>query len=416
MNIHCMSKLLQTAKQVRHLLNMTSLAALFAAIAVSLAGAFAVASGATDFSWAWERHDARPLHWMITAVKATAAPAIVIGFLLPVVSIAQAALTFGSFVAACLNGHPFEGAYLGIASIAVLMLAGVQTWLAEFVGTIITGICARVPERQRQRSSNEPLPDIQADLDLYKAERPRKTFAEIAGMADLKGRLLEAACAALERKAGAPNGILLHGEPGNGKTLFAEALAGELELPFLSVSIADIVSKWVGQTPEQLSAVFRAAQRQAPCLLFIDEIDSVIADRTQANGTQDGLHTTNVFLTEVVRLRGHGVVIVAATNFLERLDAAAVREGRFDHKIEVPPPDEPARIGLLHAGLSQHAARIRVADEVVQSVAKRWVGFSVSRLLAVARDVPAYAREHGVTELQLSDFMACLRRVQSTTS
>src|SRR5439155_17345368 len=116
--------------------------------------------------------------------------------------------------------------------------------------------------------------------------------------------------------------------------------------------------------------------------------------------------------TEVVRLRGHGVVIVAATNFLERLDAAAVREGRFDHKIEVPPPDEPARIGLLRAGLAQHAPRIRVADEMVQSVAKRWVGFSVSRLLAVAREVLVYACEYGVTELLLSDFMGCLWRVQ----
>jgi transitional endoplasmic reticulum ATPase len=407
-----MLNFLQAARRVRYLMNVASLAALFAVISVSLFGAFAVATGATDFTWAWARTDARPSHWMISAIKTTAAPAIVIGFILPVVSIAEAGLFFGAFVAACLNRHPFEGAYLAIASLALLMLAGVQTWLAEFVGTIVAGICARLPQRQRQRSPNEPPPDIQADLNLYKAERPRRTFAHIAGMAEIKGRLLEAAGAARERKPDAPNGILLHGEPGNGKTLFAEALAGELELPFLSVSIADIVSKWVGQTPEQLSAVFRAAQRQAPCVLFVDEVDSVIADRTQANGTQDAQNTTNVFLAEVVRLRGHGVVIVAATNFLDRLDAAAVREGRFDHKIEVTVPDEPARIGLLRVGLAQQAPRIRVADAVVRSVARRWVGFSVSRLLAVAREVPAYAREHGLKELQFSDLMACLRRVQ----
>ena len=251
------------------------------------------------------------------------------------------------------------------------------------------------------------------------AERPRTTYSDISGMADLKAKLLEAAGPIVEqarsRKGSqkpASNGILLHGEPGNGKTAFAEALAGELRIKIISVSIADLKSRWIGETTERLVAAFRSAEQQAPCMLFVDEVDSILRDRSAGGATADDINTTNTFLTEVVRLRGKGVVIMAATNFIEQLDAAAIREGRFDFKIEVPPPDEEARLGLLRVGLQKNAGRVKVDEAVLRNVAKRWQGFSVSRLLAVTKEVPKYVQDGQKRQLDFDDFIALLRRVQ----
>lgn len=105
--------------------------------------------------------------------------------------------------------------------------------------------------------------------------------------------------------------------------MFAEALAAELRIGFLSVSFADLNSMWIGQTSERVSEIFRDARAQAPCLLFVDEIDSLLVDRgTVVNGDSERLQITNIILTGLVDLRGSGVVVVAATNFIDKLDGA----------------------------------------------------------------------------------------------
>ena len=234
-------------------------------------------------------------------------------------------------------------------------------------------------------------------------------------MAEVKAKLLAAGRAALKHEGEPLNGILLYGAPGNGKTVLAEGLAGELGLPFISISIADIKSRWVAQTTEQLVEGFRDAVVQAPCLLLIDEVDSVISNRegSGGNSSEEGLATTNAFLTEVVRVRGAGVVVVVATNFFERLDPAAIREGRFDFKIEVTAPDQAAREGLLRDGLARGAPEVICIDPDIAAVARRWEGFSVARLRAVARAVAGAARSSGTRHVSREDFVAGLRAVQA---
>ena len=250
-------------------------------------------------------------------------------------------------------------------------------------------------------------------------------FAAIDGISDLKRALLDAGKACLETGPTARNGILLHGAPGNGKTVLAQALAAELRLPIISVSVADLVSRWVGEAPQSLAEVFRCAQAQAPCVLFIDECESILARRDGASLIRDEVNLTNVFLTGSVQLRGQGVVLVAATNFVDRIDAAALREGRFDFKLRVQAPDEAARLGILRAAVLGAAGPVRptgggasawpVSEPLLRSLAQRWGGFSAARLQAVGRLAGQRAAERtgsGARGLSYPELLGCLREVQ----
>ena len=173
----------------------------------------------------------------------------------------------------------------------------------------------------------------------------------------------------------------------NGKTVFAHALAGELEVPIIEVTYGAMSSQWLGNLPRVLAKTFDYAKRNAPCVLFIDELDSFIQSRITPTGNSEDTKITNTLLTEVTNLRSHAVVLVAATNYLSHLDAAAIREGRFDYKIEITPPDEAARVGLIQAGIVRYAQGLEVDLAEAMSAAKRWNGFSVARLLAVCGKV-----------------------------
>lgn len=272
--------------------------------------------------------------------------------------------------------------------------------------------------------------------DRFPAKSPTVTFADVVGMIDFKKRLLAAgnevaaeivvkpapstglfkskkkAEAELRAPKKARNGILLFGLPGNGKTFMAEALAGELKLKMISVTFGDIASRWVGQMTEVAMAAFDAADKNAPCVLFIDEVDSILGARNDASASHEHTRTVNAILTRLVELRGKGVVLVAATNNIDGLDTAAIREGRFDFKIEVPPPDEPARIALLERAI---AASYVLADKAsIVRVAKRWKGFSVARLTAIADE----ASRTAATEAKPVDFLTltnALRVIQGRT-
>ena len=268
----------------------------------------------------------------------------------------------------------------------------------------------------------------------------RYTFNDVVGMSEFKTRFLKAAQEVVDagfaakklsakkkrilaRKgpqrsdSKARNGILLFGEPGNGKTFFAEALAGELDLPIITATFGDMVSMWVGETTQKAMQVFDDAVAQAPCVLFLDEIDAVIGKRDEVrNSDSESAKTTNAILTRLVDLRDKGVLIVAATNFIDKIDAAAKREGRFDYKIEVPMPDEPARKNLLELTLKKNLpAEIVVLPEAIGSAAKRWEGFSVSRLQAVGLEVASYAKDSGgIHTITFEHLMDALRRIQGS--
>lgn len=242
-------------------------------------------------------------------------------------------------------------------------------------------------------------------------------FSGVAGMHELKSKLLTVATEAMVTGGKqVRNGVLLHGDPGNGKTFIVEALAQQLKVPLIRLTYGDVGSKWVGETSEKVMAEIQRARETAPCVLFLDEADSLLEarGRSSSGGGGDYDRTVNTLLTEIVNLRGSGVLIIAATNFLDRLDGAAIREGRFDFKIEVPNPDMEARVALLRSGIKRNASQIIVAPEVIQSAGARWVGFSVKRILAITEQIPSYAKAQNLTTLTFDDLNKVLREVQGS--
>lgn len=220
----------------------------------------------------------------------------------------------------------------------------------------------------------------------FTATPARFSLADVRGMASTT----EAILAALREASQAPlgktkNGLLLYGPPGVGKTFLLECCAGELGLPIVWLTIGGANSMWVGEKTGKVKQAFNDARAQAPCVLFIDEIDSFLVRREQITNADSEMGlVVNTFLTELDAVRGKGVAIVGATNFVERLDAAAVREGRFDWKVLVPQPDRAAREALIRDALAQGNAAM--ADEAIAAFAEHWEGFSVARILAIVRE------------------------------
>ncbi len=272
--------------------------------------------------------------------------------------------------------------------------------------------------RSSRNGDTEASASNEAAEQIAEVRKPRLNFSKLHGMRALKQRLLEAANPIVARKKKgdtqeARNGILLFGPPGNGKTGVAEALAGELGLPLLMLDYSKVVSQWVGETPRRLAAGFKQAKSMGPCVLFIDEIDSFAVSRDAgASRSQEADNIVNLLLTELVNIRQYPVIVVAATNRLEKLDAAAIREGRFDFKIEVTAPDEEARIGLLQDAVAKHGSGLLIDPDAVREAAKRWDEFSAKRLIAVGEELPGYAKESGVKEIGFAQLQAILRRVQ----
>ncbi len=256
-------------------------------------------------------------------------------------------------------------------------------------------------------SDQQPAAPAQ-DAIRYKAVKPRHSFSTVVGMKEVKARLLAAGkeVVSSQKGKGQPrNGVLMTGKPGNGKTFMAEALAGELKLPFLAVSYGDVASKFINDTPENVVKVFRDAVKQAPCVLFIDEVDSLLASRNHNSSYEESARITNVLLTELVNVRRAGVVVVAASNFVDRLDPAAIREGRFDFKVEITPPDTEARRHLIVS-----KCKSAISEDTVETAVRRWEGFSVARITAVMDEANRMDQAHGL--LTFEHLQTALRTIQ----
>lgn len=307
------------------------------------------------------------------------------------------------------ENYLIPGGFIALAILSVVISRA--NWLYGFKAK---------PSRNKVQASRgqEGTGELQ---QIARRQIPKTKFTDIYGNADIKRRMFEAgrAITAQRKKGSTPrNGILMHGGPGNGKTIFAEALAGELGLPLYTMTHTDVASQWVGERTTRIKAAFEQAVRNQPCALFIDEIDSFIPDRaTSQSSVKEDADVVNALLTLLVDVRKHRVLVIAATNYIDRLDPAAVREGRFDFKVEITPPDQEARVGLLTQGLKSNMRSVRVSDQTVRSVAERWNGFSVKRILAVTEELPSYLADKAEKGLDTSqatfdDFMAALRRTQ----
>ncbi len=204
--------------------------------------------------------------------------------------------------------------------------------------------------RDCQSESNEPIQPEDAELDAATLvdPSPDRCFGDVGGMADLERTLRRSVIGPVQqpetfREYGLDpvSGVLLHGPPGCGKTYVAGALAGELEYAFLEVTPADLSSKYMGKPAENVQDAFAIAEANAPCVLFLDEIDAIASAREDQSSTSErGM--VNQLLTELEDV-SEDVLVLAATNLLSDVDDAIVRTGRFDEHVEVPPPDVPAR-------------------------------------------------------------------------
>ena len=199
-----------------------------------------------------------------------------------------------------------------------------------------------------------------------------------------------------------PKGILLVGPPGTGKTMLAKAVAGEARVPFFSISGSEFVEMFVGMGASKVRDLFRQAKEKAPCIVFIDEIDTIGKKRDgQLGGNDEREQTLNQLLTEMDGFEGNnGVIILAATNRPESLDPALTRPGRFDRRVPVELPDLKGREAILKV----HAKKIKTAKDVdFAAIARMAAGTSGAELANIINEAALRAVRQGRTEVNQSD-------------
>ncbi|NPT42375.1 AAA family ATPase [Paraburkholderia sp. 1N] len=272
--------------------------------------------------------------------------------------------------------------------------------------TANAGAAAQLPRHRSEPSQPVYLFD-------QNVQQARYRFADLVGMGETKKRMLAAGEDIVRGSGNKRNGVLLFGDPGNGKTLFAEALAGELKVPFMSITYGDVASKWINETPQKIDAMFRTARRLGACVLFIDEFDSFTKPRDEGGHSMDR-DMANVMLTNINNLHGTRVVLVAATNFIDKLDPAAIRDGRFDYKIEIPPPDMEARVAILRKSIGESLGSSFVEPVAITSLAERWSGFSASRLTSIGGQLADMRRDgkFGAGKVTFDLGMRAMRLIQ----
>lgn len=197
------------------------------------------------------------------------------------------------------------------------------------------------------------------DPSNYLRKPPEMNFRDVGGMTDLKDTLRDKVIDPLERPElyeeydlGVVNGVLLYGPPGTGKTYITQALAGELGYNYIEARASDLTSSLVGEAPDNMVELFEVARNNQPCLLFVDETESIVPNRS--GGSQKTMSESQMitqFLTEMTETKGEDVIVVGATNLKDEIDGAAMR--RFQEKIEVPPPDATARAAVLRIHLRE---------------------------------------------------------------
>lgn len=246
--------------------------------------------------------------------------------------------------------------------------------------------------------------------------QPRGGFDSLAGMVELKQQLRQAIAGMRSYSCAGPvadlNGILLSGPPGNGKTAFAQAIAAELQLPLLRVGVQDLMSKWINESPTIIRELFRLAGRQ-PSVVFFDEFDAVAISRGSDSNHGEDKKAVNALLAEIDKARNKHIVVLAATNFPERLDAGIVRPGRFDFSIEVPYPDEAARLAILSGLLQKY--KLQASTSTLTQVARLWERRSVAFIESVTKRLREQDKNQA-NWLTLHDFKSAARAASRRSS
>ena len=246
----------------------------------------------------------------------------------------------------------------------------------------------------------------------------RVTFKDVAGLEEAKVEIMEIVDFLknknkyIELGAKIPKGALLVGPPGTGKTLLAKAVAGEANVPFLSISGSDFVEMFVGVGASRVRDLFEQAKRKAPCILFIDEIDAIGRARGKNagfSGNDERENTLNQLLTEMDGFQTNtGVIVLAATNRADILDKALMRAGRFDRQIEVGLPDVKEREEIFNV----HLRPLKLDPQLDREfLAKQTPGFSGADIANVCNEAALIAARHNKKFISKEDFLSAIDRI-----
>ena len=273
------------------------------------------------------------------------------------------------------------------------LLSILLTWIMPMVIFIALGQFLSKKLMDRAGGSNSMMFNMgKSDAKVYVKSADGIKFADVAGEDEAKENLTEIVDYLhnpdkyKEIGASMPKGILLVGPPGTGKTMLAKAIAGEANVPFFSMSGSEVVAMFVGMGASKVRDLFKQAKEKAPCIVFIDEIDAIGQKRNSGamGGNDEREQTLNQLLTEMDGFEGNnGVIILAATNRPESLDAALTRPGRFDRRVPVELPDLKGREEILKV----HAKKIKVSEDVDYSkIARMASGASGAELANIVNE------------------------------
>ncbi len=264
--------------------------------------------------------------------------------------------------------------------------------------------------RQVQSGGNKALSFGKSKAKLSSSAQKKVTFRDVAGVDEAKEELQEIIDFLKEpqkfQKLGGriPKGVLLMGPPGTGKTLLARAVAGEANVPFFSISGSDFVEMFVGVGASRVRDLFEQGKKNAPCIIFIDEIDAVGRHRGAGlgGGHDEREQTLNQLLVEMDGFESNeGVILMAATNRPDVLDPALLRPGRFDRRVIVNRPDVKGREGIL----AVHTRKIPLSDDVdIRVIARGTAGFSGADLANLVNEAALNAARFNQKVVRMSDF------------
>ena len=247
-------------------------------------------------------------------------------------------------------------------------------------------------------------------------QKTKTTFKDIAGLDEEKQEMIEIVDFLKkprkfqEMGAKIPRGVLLCGNPGTGKTLIAKAIAGEADVPFISMSGSEFIEMFAGLGASRVRKLFERARKLSPCIVFIDEIDAIGARRTSNSGAEtENNQTLNQLLVEMDGFSSEETIIVlAATNRPEMLDQALLRPGRFDRQITIPAPDLKGRLEILKI----HAQKKMLSDEVnLESIAEDTAGFTGAEIENILNEAAILATNRNHEAIQNKDIEDAVKKV-----
>ena len=275
--------------------------------------------------------------------------------------------------------------------------------------------------RRNQRSGGQALSFGKSRARLMSDSRKRITFEDVAGIDEAREELQEIIDflrnpEKFTRLGGRiPKGILLVGDPGTGKTLLAKAIAGEAGVPFFSISGSDFVEMFVGVGASRVRDLFIQGKKNAPCIIFLDEIDAVGRRRGTGlgGGHDEKEQTLNQLLVEMDGFESNeGVILISATNRPDVLDPALLRPGRFDRQVVVPVPDISGRVGILKV----HSRKTPISSNVdIKVLARGTPGFTGADIENMVNEAALMAAKRGKDKLEMVDFEEARDKVMMGT-